>query len=66
MCSLLLLFWGDRPNFGGNFWTVPLQIYLSNKITQVFLNFFILDMHKNHPFVISGGVDQMVKVWECR
>ena len=26
----------------------------------------IVDMHKTGPFVISGSVDQTVKVWECR
>lgn len=25
-----------------------------------------VDMHKTHPYVISGSVDQTVKVWECR
>ena len=26
----------------------------------------ISDMHRTSPFVISGSVDQTVKVWECR
>jgi WD40 repeat protein len=27
---------------------------------------FVSDFHKTHPYVISGSVDQTVKVWECR
>lgn len=28
--------------------------------------FSFLDFHRTHPYVISGSVDQTVKVWECR
>lgn len=24
------------------------------------------DFHKNHPYVVTGSVDQTVKIWECR
>ena len=26
----------------------------------------VSDFHKNAPYVVSGSVDQSVKVWECR
>jgi len=26
----------------------------------------IADFHKNHPYVVTGSVDQTVKIWECR
>jgi hypothetical protein len=28
--------------------------------------FSVSDFHKTHPYVVSGSVDQTVKVWECR
>ena len=27
---------------------------------------FVVDMHRNAPYVITGSVDQTIKVWECR
>lgn len=24
------------------------------------------DFHKSHPYVVTGSVDQTVKIWECR
>ena len=27
---------------------------------------FIVDFHRTSPYVITGSVDQSVKVWECR
>lgn len=28
--------------------------------------FLFSDFHCTAPYVVSGSVDQMVKVWECR
>ena len=33
---------------------------------NVNLFFFFLDFHKTAPYVVTGSVDQTVKVWECR
>jgi len=30
------------------------------------VDLFVADFHRNAPYVISGSVDQTVKVWECR
>ena len=32
----------------------------------VYIPVLISDFHRSAPYVISGSVDQMVKVWECR
>lgn len=40
--------------------------FFNNYIFYFLLSLIFLDMHKSHPYVISGSVDQTVKVWECR
>ena len=27
---------------------------------------FLSDFHKSAPYVVSGSVDQTIKIWECR
>lgn len=43
-----------------------ISINNNNYIFSFSLSLIFLDMHKSHPYVISGSVDQTVKVWECR
>ena len=31
-----------------------------------FFVFILLDLHRTAPYVVTGSVDQTVKVWECR
>ena len=33
---------------------------------QQFLNLSFSDFHRSQPYVVTGSVDQTVKVWECR
>lgn len=46
---------------------------INNLISDINANYllyyivlFFVDFHKSRPYVISGSVDQTVKVWECR
>lgn len=41
---------------------------ICEKSIFITLNVFHLstDFHKSAPYVITGSVDQTVKVWECR
>lgn len=35
-------------------------------IRKKFLLSLLADFHKTSPYVVTGSVDQTVKVWECR
>lgn len=49
-----------------------LKCTLSLFLLELFLNapeqmfFSLADFHKTAPYVVTGSVDQTVKVWECR
>lgn len=33
---------------------------------NILYSLLLADFHKNHPYVVTGSVDQTVKIWECR
>ena len=45
------------------------RVFVHERHFLAFMCFFVfttVDFHKSAPYVVSGSVDQTVKIWECR